>query len=126
VWSRAFGGRPPSWPEYAIAAAVNGGTVVTGTYDGSIDLGGGWYQTVVPDGSVDTGGFIVMLDAEGRHVWSHPTCTTIVSQSGVATDASGATTWVGSSRGGDLKLGALEFQAGPMDFAFVARFSPCP
>jgi hypothetical protein len=65
-WSRSFGG---TRYQYAAGMAVDGaGNVfLTGQTDaGSIDFGGG---PIEAEGM--GGGFVVKLDDEGRHVWSH-------------------------------------------------------
>ena len=64
VWSKRFG---DGTNQYAAGVAVgpDGGVVVVGAFEGTVDFGGG---PLTSAGDVDA--FVVKLDAAGDHVWS--------------------------------------------------------
>jgi hypothetical protein len=84
-WSKRFG---DSGDQTVLAIAVNGdGNMgLTGTYTGTLDLGGGPLQ-----GDFEACSFVASLDAAGHHRWSVPIIGGHVSVYGVAATADG---WV--------------------------------
>lgn len=63
VWSRSFGD-DENQNAHAFAVDADGSTLITGAFEGTLDLGG----PVLTSDGLD--GFIARLDASGDHVWS--------------------------------------------------------
>lgn len=66
-WSKAFAGSDQSYPGFEKPLAVDGAgnVVLTGSYKGTIDLGGG---TLTSNGASDV--YFLKLTTTGTHVWS--------------------------------------------------------
>ncbi len=65
LWSRGFGDYEDDYA-YSIAADANGNVLVTGSFQGSVDIGGG---AMASAGSSDI--FVAKYDTAGNHLWSH-------------------------------------------------------
>lgn len=65
VWSASFGGEGPQTP-HAIATDAYDRVVVAGGFNGDVDFGGGVLTSAGQDDM-----FVVKLDADGEHLWSH-------------------------------------------------------
>lgn len=129
TWSKRFGG-VESW-QYARDLAISpDGVVLTGSFIGALDFGGGALTSAL--GAEDSGGgpddpsvdgFLVKLTADGEHVWSVSLGAGGQQYSKyVEVDAAGDAVIVGSYFSG-FELGgtALDSVAGPD--LFLARFS---
>lgn len=83
VYSFSFGDGASSG--VGITAAPDGGAVVTGDFQGSIDFGGGPLESPSNDDV-----FVARLDAQGGHLWSHRFGDELAQHArAVAVDASG-------------------------------------
>ena len=104
---------------FGVAAAPDGGVVVTGYFEGSINFGG---DLLVSDGGNDL--FVAKLDATGNHVFSHRLGgPTEQYSAGVAVTASGEALVTG------LFTGTVDFGGGPVQTAgdtdvFLLELSP--
>jgi hypothetical protein len=118
IWSERFGGTAYDRGE-GIGVDATGDAVVTGSFGGTVDFGGGPLSSV---GATDI--FLVRLDAAGNHVWSERFGDTD-DQTGesLAIDASGNIVIAGYLEG------TVDFGGGPLTSAglgdfVVARFDP--
>ncbi len=115
VFSRRFGDGSIQTGS-AVAVTGAGEVIVTGTFDGTIDLGGGPLQSAGQDI------FLGKLDGFGNHVWSkHFGMAGVQVPSSVAAFADGRVTLVGRSDGSVDFGGGVLTSVGQSD-AFVARF----
>ncbi|MEW6271201.1 MAG: hypothetical protein AB1689_18115 [Thermodesulfobacteriota bacterium] len=119
LWSKRFGGTASDFGN-GVAADDAGAVIVTGSYAGTVDFGGGALASA--NGGVDA--FLVKYSASGGHAWSKRfghTATDI--GYAVTVDASGNATAVGYFQAtADFGGGALT-SAGSED-AFVASYGP--
>lgn len=118
VFSKRFGN---SSDQSITAVAVDGGgnVLVTGSFAGTVDFGGG---TLTSAGSTDV--FVAKLDSTGRHLWSGA-FGDASAQAGtaIAVDASGNVFVTGYFSGSIDLGGATLTSAGGQD-VFVVRFDP--
>lgn len=117
VWSKRFGDASIQSAPYA-AVDPAGEIALTGTFLGTIDLGGGPLACAggTTGGNQDV--FVAKLDASGNHLWSRRYGDTVGQFSGgIAVDAAGSPVVVGSYGG------ALDFGGGtlPGKGSFVAK-----
>jgi hypothetical protein len=118
VWSRRFGdtGYDGGGP---IAADHAGNVLVTGSFEGSVDFGGG---PLVTSGAVDI--FFAKYDPNGSHVWSR-------SVGGIHSEGGGAITTDGSDNviASGYFRGTADFGGRPMTSAgegdvFLVKYDP--
>ncbi|MBI4705509.1 MAG: hypothetical protein HY744_30820 [Deltaproteobacteria bacterium] len=116
LWSKAFGGASIG---YSVAVDGSGSALVTGSFDGTVDFGGG---PLTSAGGYDI--FVAKLDNAGGHLWSKS-----------FGDASGQGGWAIAADGSGNVLvtggfaGAVDFGGGPLTSAgggdiFVAKLDP--
>ncbi len=128
LWSKSFGGYSEDYGE-AITADASGNVIVTGSFMGTVDFGGGPYKSAgsctgepcTPRSDI----FVLKLDALGKHVWSK--------------GFGGADSWrggsdVGADSSGNVLLsgyyfGSIDFGSGPLQSAgkwegFLAKLTP--
>jgi hypothetical protein len=100
VWSRRFGDAD-NQRAYAVALDVGGNVFVTGSFEGTVDFGGG---PITAQSLSDL--FVVKLDALGNHVWSKgygPVNAYLTNRGGYAIAVDGAgDVWVTGSFAGQL------------------------
>ena len=122
-WSERFGGTGDEFG-YALAVDGLGNVVVTGTFQGTADLGGG---NLVSAGQSDI--FVAKYDASGAHQWSQGFGSPGFDEGdAVAVDGSGNVVVTGNYQG------TMDFGGGPLVSAgsndiFLAKFagqSPLP
>jgi len=116
LWSKRFG----NWNEqvgFGVAVDSDGNILLTGMFDGSIDLGG---DTLTSAGTKDV--FLAKLNRDGGHIWSKKfgDGTNQIGQS-VAVDAHGNVALCGSFEG-TLNFGSGELTSGGKTDIFVATF----
>jgi len=117
LWARRFGG---AYGDSAGAVAVDGAgsVLVTGTFLGSVDFGGGTLTAPVFDV------FVAKYTSTGAHVWSHRFGGNLAAAgAAVAADAAGNVVVSGTFSD------SIDFGGGPLTTAggndlFLARFSP--
>jgi hypothetical protein len=122
VWARRFGGASAETAA-GITVDASGNPVVTGSFHGTVDFGGG---PLASAGGADV--FLLKLDGAGSHVWSKR----FGNASGAMTDQAG--TAVAATAASDVIVGGgffgtVDFGTGPLASAggsdiFVARFAP--
>lgn len=125
LWSTRFGDDSEQRAD-AVAVDASGNVVVAGTFEGTIDAGGGPIAAVSGDDL-----FVVKLDADGAHQWSQGFGAAGVQQAaGVAVDADGAVILTGvfsgtfSFGGSDLSSpGALDPFVAKLDASGVHVWS---
>jgi len=121
VWSRCLGGTSGTGTGRAVAVDGSGNVVVTGSFRGSVDFGGGPLTNV---GWTDI--FLAKYSATGAHLWSRRFGGLVQTfdQTGtaVAVDSGGNVIFTG------LFQGTADFGGGPLvtagDDVFVAKYSP--
>ncbi|XYH97770.1 DNRLRE domain-containing protein [Sorangium sp. So ce1128] len=115
VWSRSYGD-PGSQDAAAVAVDPWDNVLVTGSFHGSVDLGGGPL-----DSAGDNDVFVLKLDPWGGHVWSRRFGDALRQDgAAIAADAAGNVAISGAFQGAlDVVCAPLE-SAGEMD-VFVAR-----
>jgi len=122
LWSKRFGDAG-SQSSAGVAVDATGNVVLTGSFSGSIDLGGG---ALASAGGMD--GFLAKLDPSGAQVWSKrlgnaPGSASDQSGKAVAVDTT-SNVFVGGNFSGSVDLGSgLLPSAGGSDI-FVAMFAP--
>jgi len=100
IWTKGFGDAANSQYGYGIAAAGNGDALVTGSFYGSINFGGG-----VITGSTSSGIFVTKLTAAaGAHVWSKGGGSGAQGSS-IAVDATDNAIFIGSYSGTTMFAG---------------------
>jgi hypothetical protein len=110
LWSKRFGGTGDDTPT-AVLADKSGNIVLTGTFTGTTDLGGG---PLASQG--DSAMFLAKYLSDGTHVWSRRYNAARVND--IATDTTDAVIAVGFlSTGGDFGSGTLPVGG------FIAKFS---
>ncbi|MBW2732074.1 MAG: hypothetical protein JRH20_06740 [Deltaproteobacteria bacterium] len=116
VWSKRFGAEGLDLAE-GISSDGQGGFVVGGSFEHSIDLGGG---SLVSRGSSDV--VIARLDGAGRHVWSSAYGSTGFDETaGIAVDSAGTIYLTGSFQHTISLGGTLLTNAGGAD-VFLASY----
>lgn len=121
IWSKRFGDAGIQ-NGTSVAADDAGNVLVTGNFQGTVDLGGG-PLTSVP-GSLDI--FLVKFDADGNHLWSKSSgYSGVKTATGVAVDGAGNVLLTGYF-GGSVDFGG---PSGPLTSAggvdiFLAKFDP--
>jgi hypothetical protein len=125
LWLRSFvAGSPSSGPPFItpseVASDAEGSLILTGSFRGTLDLGGG----PLPPGDFTPSGFLAKFSWDGRHLWSRGFTTDREGSASVmrtaATDAAGNILVGGlASVGSDLGRGPLS-TAG----AFIAKYTP--
>ncbi len=115
VWAKVFGDADAQHAE-GIAVDSGGDVVITGSFQGSVDFGGGALQSA---GQQDI--FVAKLDASGNHVWSKRFGDSD-SQEGrsIAVDASGNVLVAGKFQGSVDFGGGAKQSAGRTD-AYVVK-----
>jgi hypothetical protein len=116
LWSFRFGDAA-SQKAYGVAADKDGNVIVAGTFEGSIDFGGGELKSA---GATDI--FVAKLGPSGEHIWS-ARFGDAEAQSSVelAVDAGGSAILAGALQGAiDFGGGALTSAVGTSN-AFVAK-----
>ncbi|MDI1476534.1 hypothetical protein [Polyangium sp. y55x31] len=118
VFSRRFGG-PGNQVPRAAATDGTGNVVITGGFDGSVDLGGG---PLTSAGGDDV--FVAKLDSSGNHVWSRR-YGDADGQNGydTAIDNAGNVVITGAFSGAMLVGGVALTSAGSSDI-FLAKLTP--
>jgi hypothetical protein len=118
VWSRRFRGAGMQ-AAYGVAVGWDDTVVVTGAFEGSVDLGGG---PLTSRGGTDV--FVVKLSAHGDHLWSARFGDALdQAAAGVSVDGQGNIVIAGYFNG------TIDFGGGPLvsagrSDAFVARLDP--
>ncbi|MBF5042544.1 hypothetical protein FGE12_09035 [Aggregicoccus sp. 17bor-14] len=124
-WSRDF---PRTARLLSLEVSASGRVVMSGNYSGAPDFGGGPLQ--VPRPPVDGGFFLLVLSADGQHLWSRGFAPTPVEPSGaprsfqlrVAADDSDHLVLAGRHTG-PLDLGGGVLEPGSRSpYLFAARF----
>ncbi|MDC3955672.1 MopE-related protein [Polyangium jinanense] len=126
LWTKTYGTTPVKGV-YASKMAVDptGNVVVTGTFLGSMDLGGGMMTAV--ESSQDI--FVLKLSSTGAYVWSKhygdPVVYEMDSGNDVATDPMG-NILLGGDFGGNIDFGSGTISAVDLNHqdAYVAKLSP--
>jgi hypothetical protein len=107
MWARGFGDTNGGGTATSVAVDAAGNIIVTGTFTGTIDFGGG---PLSAKGS--SGVFVVKRDSSGEHVWSKAfggaDVTSATAPVGLAMDASGNIVIAGQFDG------SLDFGGGPL------------
>jgi hypothetical protein len=117
VWSKRFGGTGFDAAE-DVAVDDSGNVYVTGSFSGTIDLGGG---PLVSNGGSDI--FVAKLDAAGAHIWSQSFGDNIADMGlGISADTSGVVVTGHFAGTVDFGGGGLSSAGGSQDI-FVARFA---
>jgi hypothetical protein len=116
LWSKAFGDAATQYAE-GIAVDADGGVVLCGEHDGTIDFGGG---LLVSAGGFD--GYLAKLDGTGQHVWSKSFGSAVADEGAysVAVAADGAIAVTGPFNADTDFGGGLLTNAGGGD-VFVAK-----
>jgi len=113
IWSRRLGGTGNDTP-VAMAVDTNDNILVTGVFQGTIDLGGGPLVASSSNGDI----FIAKFSSTGSHLWSKRIGGTYgAGVDDIATDTNGGFFLTGSIYEGDLGDGTLR------DGLFLARYS---
>ena len=113
LWSKRFGSATvvQDVTPYGIAVGSSGDVLITGTFDGSVDFGGG--TLVATAGSNDV--FMAKFDTNGNHIWSQRYGGSGLQQGTVAAfDASGNMFVAGYSYNG-----SVDFGGGPLTTTFA-------
>lgn len=120
--SRTFGLGIDRLLPSSVATDRDGNIIVTGSFYGSVDFGGG---ALTSAGEAD--GFLLKLDAQCNHVWSKRFgAESIEGGVAVATDNTGSIVLVASARGTvDFGTGALPAAVDGLPDIVVAKFDPC-
>ncbi|MDI1437192.1 MopE-related protein, partial [Polyangium sorediatum] len=126
LWSKTYG-TTPAKAFYAPNMAVDpaGNVIVTGTFQGSMDLGGGVMNVVAASPDI----FVLKLSSTGAYVWSKRYGDPVVYETDtcndVATDPMG-NILLGGDFGGNIDFGLGPFSAGDLNHqdAFIAKLSP--
>ena len=114
VYSFSFGDGASSG--VSITATSDGGAVVTGDFQGSIDFGGGSLESPSNDDV-----FVARLDAQGGHVWSHRFGDELAQHArGVAVDGSGNVLLTGYN-GGTMTFGETVLPKAVVFDAYAAK-----
>jgi hypothetical protein len=66
IWLNGYGS-PGYEGDHGVAVDGAGNVTLAGYYDGKLDVGGG----ALPDASSGAGDFLVHVDRDGKHLWSH-------------------------------------------------------
>jgi hypothetical protein len=113
MWASIYGDEARG---QGVDVSPEGAVAITGAFKGSIDLGGG---KISGEGSNDTL-FVALLDAQGKHVWSHAYGSGSAQGTSVAIDSKGKVI-VGGSFSGGIKFGTSNMtSAGGFD-AFLLK-----
>lgn len=118
VWSKTFGD-DKSQHAYGIAVDGAGRSIVTGSYSGKIDFGGGALTST----GMGVDAYLAKLDTVGCQIWAKTFGDASFQEAtGVAMDAAGNAVVTGSISGTvDFGTGAL---SGAADDVFIAKFGP--
>jgi len=117
LWSRRYGSTSIDMAT-GVAVDASGEVVVTGSFTGTVNFGGGALST--PNTSADV--FVVKYGGAGEHRWSKQLGGTLGDISGyVAVDDNGAVTVTGGFQGSASFGGAALSSAGSTD-VFVAQY----
>jgi outer membrane protein assembly factor BamB len=118
LWSRRFGDASEQ-EAGAVALAPDGSVLLTGSFDGSIDFGGG-RLTSAGGGDV----FVAKLDASGKHLWSKRSGDAHAQHGrALAVDADGDVVLAGDAQGA-LDFGGSAPASPDATGLFLARFDP--
>ncbi len=117
LWSKRFGGEHLAMVR-DIAVDASGNTIVTGSFYGTIDFGGGALSS-----SSSADAFVAKLGPDGTHLWSKCFGEQMAEAQSVAVDASGNVIVVGYFDGAVDFGGGELVCAGSVDI-FVAKFGP--
>lgn len=120
LWSKRFGDAAPHQRTFDIASDEWGNVIVSGSFDGTVDFGGG---PLTSAGAGDI--FVVKFGADGNHLWSKNFGDAGIHQTAgsVAVDAWGNVIATGWFQGAVNFGGGWLTSAGSYD-AFVAKFDP--
>jgi hypothetical protein len=113
VWSRRYGHQEDfGW---SVSATSDGGALVTGSFEGTVDFGGG---PLARAGFDDI--FVLKLDSSGNHVWSRGYGSVHIDQGrGVSATSDGGALVTGFFRG------TVDFGGGPLTSAPASTSSCC-
>ncbi len=115
LWSKRFGGAS-SDSGAALATDTSGNVVVTGTFEGSVDFGGG---TLTSAGLKDI--FVAKYTSAGVHVWSKRFGGSGTDQPmGIAVDGAGDVALTGRFQG-SISFGGGSLSSAGQDDAFLAK-----
>jgi pimeloyl-ACP methyl ester carboxylesterase len=115
VWSRRYGSTSVDYG-YSVSATSDGGAAVTGTFEGTLDFGGG---PLVSAGYGDI--FVLKLDSGGNHVWSRRYGSTLADDGwSVAATSDGAALVTGTFQG-TVDFGGGPLTSGGFDDVFVLK-----
>ncbi|MBI4699924.1 MAG: hypothetical protein HY744_01955 [Deltaproteobacteria bacterium] len=112
LWSKRFGDASYDYG-YGITAAADGGVLLSGSFQGTVDFGGG------PLTSADAGIFVARFDSDGTHLWSKRFGTGV--GRAIASSANGTVLLTGYFTGSADFGGGTLTSAGSYDI-FVAKF----
>jgi len=123
-WARTFGTADGGGDNkaYAVAVGRDGSIAITGTFQGSMDFGGG---TILATGAYDNI-FVTLLSASGTHLWSKGFGSLDGADNfgkGIAVDASGNVVVTGYFQGTINFGGGSLVSPGGGDDIFVAKYS---
>ncbi len=117
IWSRRFGGTL-SDSGAAIATDASGNVVVTGTFEGTVDFGGG---ALTSAGTKDI--FVAKFSSSGTHLWSKRFGGSGADHStGIAVDDAGDVALTGKFQG-SISFGGSALTSLGSDDAFLAKLS---
>lgn len=116
LWGKRFGDGAAQSPE-GVAVGPEGGVLVTGSFEGTLDFGGSPFTS-----AGDKDAFVASLDASGDHIWSKRFGDGNFDQvaTGLATDSSGAV-FVTGGFSGTIDL-AVDLMASSPNDAFLIKF----
>jgi hypothetical protein len=118
LWSRRFGDTAEQ-EAGGVAVALDGSVVLAGSFEGTVDFGGG---ILTSSGEDDV--FVAKLDAAGKHLWSKRFGDAHAQHGrAVAVDAAGNVVLAGDAHGA-IDLGADTRASPDATSPFVARFDP--
>ncbi|WP_437736313.1 hypothetical protein [Sorangium sp. So ce1335] len=132
LWSKLLGGNDADYVVNSVEDAVftpPGDVILVGTYNRTIDFGGGWLAETPGDPSGEShNGYLVRLDGAGNHLFSRrlsEATTKIGSETPrqVAIDGAGNIVVTGTFTA-TLDLGGVPLVAAGDSNAFLAKFSP--
>lgn len=117
VWSRSYGGSSSDQGK-AIAVDYLGNVIVAGYFYNTVDFGGG---PITSNGSNDI--FLLKLDANGNHVWSHGFGGTGGDQAYDVTTDAGANVLVTGIFNNTVDFGGGNLISAGVGDAFVAKYT---
>lgn len=118
LWSESFG-QTLDDVFHGVAVDTNGDIVMTGTYGGALDLGGGPLP-VRPGGAI----VLARFDGAGAHIWSQSFGAGDMDRgNGVALDADGNIVMVGQFGSTGIDFGGGPLSGGGSTNIFVSRFT---